>query len=70
MENTLWEKVGNKCLRWAVDLLDEKDAPTEETVGAVERLVGIAIAIDESNLHWANRSRLTSSLSAWTQKGE
>lgn len=57
MEENLWLSVGNRCLSCAADLLNEKTAPAAATVETVEKLVGIAIAIDMLNLRWAEQSR-------------
>lgn len=56
MDN-LWEQVGNQCLTMAKKELDKKTTPTETTVEMVERLVGIAISIDNLNLRWAQQNR-------------
>ena len=60
----LWEAVGNGCLQQALQLLDTKEIPTAETVGMIEGLVQIAIAIDGLNLRWAEQNRWQSSLAA------
>lgn len=60
----LWEAVGNGCLRQALQLLETKEISTAETVGMIERLVQIAIAIDGLNLRWAEQNRWQSSLAA------
>lgn len=52
----LWKQVGNRCLELAKTALNKETVPTEETVETVERLVRIAISIDELNLRWAKRN--------------
>lgn len=54
---SLWESVGNKCLQLAKQALEKETAPTKETVETVERLVKIAISIDELNLHWVKQNQ-------------
>lgn len=56
-ESSLWEQVGNRCLELAKQALNKETAPTEATVETVERLVGIAISIDDLNLRWAKQNR-------------
>ena len=53
----LWAQVGNKCLELAKIELNKKTTPTVETVEVVEHLVGIAISIDNLNLHWVQQTR-------------
>lgn len=48
----LWLKAGNKCLRRAIELLDDKTAPAEETARAVQELILSAVAMDLLNLLW------------------
>ena len=55
--DNLWDQVGTQCLRIAKEELDKKTTPTEATVEMVERLVGIAISIDNLNLRWAQQNR-------------
>ena len=55
--NNLWEQVGNRCLEHALNLLDEKTAPTAATVETVKGLVDVALSIDMLNLHWARQTR-------------
>lgn len=58
MENkSLWERIGNKCLEKAENLINEETATTAETIEAVKSLVDIAISIDMLNLHWATQNR-------------
>ena len=51
-QNNLWEQVGNRCLELARQELNKETAPAAATVETVERLVGIAISIDDLNLRW------------------
>ena len=60
-EKDLWTEVGNKCLRRASELLDDKTAPAAATAETVKVLVETAISMDMLNLHWAAQSRSTSS---------
>lgn len=48
----LWEKVGNKCLEHALELLDAGTILDDDKTRAVGKLVEIAISIDMLNLHW------------------
>jgi hypothetical protein len=56
-QNSLWEQVGNRCLELARQELNKEAAPTAATVETVERLVGIAISIDDLNLRWVAQTR-------------
>lgn len=56
-ENNLWLQVGNRCLELAKQELNQEATPTGATVETVERLVGIAIAIDDLNLRWTAQNR-------------
>lgn len=56
-EKDLWTEVGNKCLRRASELLDDKTAPAAATAETVKVLVETAISMDMLNLHWAAQSR-------------
>lgn len=56
-QNSLWEQVGNRCLELARQELNKETAPTAATVETAERLVRIAIAIDDLNLRWATQTR-------------
>lgn len=53
---SLWEIVGNECLSNASKILKDNEL-TEQTVEMVERLVSIAIAIDNLNLCWEAQNR-------------
>ena len=57
METNLWEKLGNRCLELAIAELDKETVPIPAEMETVERLVRIAISLDEPNLQWANQSR-------------
>ena len=50
---SLWDEIGNRCLKLAKRELEKENATTEATVETVERLVRIAVSIDTLNLHWA-----------------
>lgn len=52
-ESSLWEDVGNECLRCALTVLNENKIPTAATVGIVKELVQTAIEIDKLNLWWS-----------------
>lgn len=56
-ENSLWVEVGNVCLSNAKDLLKKETRPTAETVALVDKLVQIAVVIDQLNLAWDNQNR-------------
>ncbi len=56
-ENSLWEQVGSRCLELARQELNKETVPTAATVETVERLVGIAISIDDLNLRWTMQTR-------------
>lgn len=56
-KNSLWYKVGNKCLEHAQSLLDSETATTAATVEAVKGLVDVAIAIDMLNLRWSEKNQ-------------
>lgn len=53
----IWERVGNKALKLADDILDKETAPTVETVETVRGLVEIAVKIDTLNLLWEQKTR-------------
>ena len=53
----LWENVGNQCLQLASAKLENMDQLTDENVGLVQKLVSIAITIDQLNLQWAAQTR-------------
>ena len=53
----MWDRIGNRCLELAVELLRKETTPTAATVEAVKRLVDTAIAIDSLNLRWYVRTR-------------
>lgn len=53
----LWVNVGNQCLQLASAKLENMDQLTDENVGLVQKLVSIAIAIDQLNLQWAAQTR-------------
>ena len=59
MENysNLWEELGNLCLELAKKELGQGISPTAGSLETVERLVRVAIAIDELNLRWAAQTR-------------
>lgn len=48
----LWLEVGNKCLKRASELLDDKTASITETSAAVKQLVEAAVMMDDLNLRW------------------
>lgn len=48
--SSLWEEVGNRCLRCALAVLNENTIPTAAAVGIVKELVQTAIEIDTLNL--------------------
>ncbi len=48
----LWEKVGNKCLERALELLGEETVLDDDKTEAIDKLTGIAISIDMLNLRW------------------
>ena len=48
----LWEKVGNKCLERALELLGEETVLDDDKARAIDKLTGIAISIDMLNLRW------------------
>ena len=50
IQSNLWEKVGNRCLQRANSELENMEHLTEDGVGLVQKLVSIAIAIDQLNL--------------------
>ncbi|MCC8078766.1 MAG: hypothetical protein LIO57_01705 [Oscillospiraceae bacterium] len=50
MDIALFERVGGKCLNCAANLLDAEKTPTAGTVGAVGKLVDVAIAVERLNL--------------------
>ena len=52
-----WERIGNKALKLAEDILNKETAPTAETVEAVKGLVEIAVEIDTLNLLWVQKTR-------------
>lgn len=54
--NSLWEKIGNKCLERAEELLEDKDT-TPEQAEVASKLIYAAIEIDRLNLRWAEQSR-------------
>lgn len=56
-EKDLWTEVGNKCLRRASELLDDKTAPAAATAETVKVLVETAISMDMLNLRWAAQKR-------------
>lgn len=56
-QDDLWQKVGTKCLNQAIAVLDHTVTPTEEMANLVQKLVSVAIAIDQLNLQWAARTR-------------
>ena len=56
MDNA-WERIGNKALKLAEDILNKETAPTAETVEAVKGLVEIAVEIDTLNLLWVQKTR-------------
>lgn len=56
-QNSLWAQVGNRCLELAKQELGKETAPTAATVETVERLVKIAISIDDLNLRWTMQNR-------------
>ncbi len=53
----LWLEVGNKCLKRASELLDNKATPITETSAAVKQLVEAAVMMDDLNLRWAIQNR-------------
>ena len=55
--SNLWEELGNLCLELAKKELDQGISPTTGSLETVERLVRVAIAIDELNLRWAAQTR-------------
>lgn len=57
IQSNLWEKVGNRCLQRANSELENMEHLTEDGVGLVQKLVSIAIAIDQLNLQWAVQNR-------------
>lgn len=56
MDNA-WERVGNKALKLAEDILNKETAPTAETVEAIKGLVEIAVEIDTLNFLWEQKTR-------------
>lgn len=62
MEHTttsrLMELVENACLLHAGSLLDSKTPPAQEAVDTAERLVNLALRIDQISLYWAQQNRL------------
>lgn len=68
--NNLWEQVGNRCLEHALNLLDEKTAPTAATVQTVKGLVDVALSIDMLNLHWAQHWEQKTGYSAAAFRGQ
>lgn len=55
--SNLWEQIGNQCLALAQKELDQGISPSADSLETVERLIRIAIAIDELNLQWAVQTR-------------
>ena len=56
----LWESVSDQCMEKAELLLTV--APLDmDIIGRVDKLVNIALAIDERVLHWASQARMTAS---------
>ena len=51
----LWTEIGNKCLRYANELLDGE--PSVESVKMAKDLVEIAVSIDTLNLRWAEQNQ-------------
>lgn len=56
-ERNLWNEVGNKCLRRALELLDSETTPTVATAEVVKSLVETAVSMDLLNLRWAIQNR-------------
>lgn len=56
-QDSLWEQVGSRCLELARRELNKETAPDAATLETVERLVEIAISIDELNLRWEAQTR-------------
>lgn len=56
-QDDLWLKIGNKCLSHAMAVLNNSVTPTEEMANLVQKLVSVAIAIDQLNLQWAAQNR-------------
>ena len=56
-QRSLWEQVGNGCLELAKQELDRETAPAEVRAVAADRLVRIAISIDDLNLRWTMQTR-------------
>lgn len=57
MDQDLWSKIGNQCLKIADEMIHKEHIPTAETAGVVKSLVETAAVIDTINLRWAEQSR-------------
>ena len=49
-QEDLWTKIGNQCLNIAEAELEKMENPTDKSIDRVQRLIAIAISIDELNL--------------------
>ena len=56
-QDDLWLKIGNKCLSQAIAVLEHSVTPTEGMANLVQKLVSVAIAIDQLNRQWAAQTR-------------
>lgn len=54
---SMWDKIGNKCLELALGLLEEEQEPTKDTAETVRHLVETAVSIDSLNLRWEEKRR-------------
>ncbi len=56
-QEDLWTKIGNQCLNIAEAELEKMENPTDKSIDRVQRLIAIAISIDELNLRWEAQTR-------------
>lgn len=56
-DDRCWAEISALCLSKAQEALEKETVPTAETVETVKQLIGIAIAIDDLNLRWAEQNR-------------
>ena len=59
-ENSMWYKVGNKCLDRAHALLESETHPSATTAEAIKQLVDAAVSIDMLNYLWTHKSQFSS----------
>ena len=56
-QEDLWTKIGTQCLNIAAAELEKMENPTDKSIDRVQRLIAIAISIDELNLRWEAQTR-------------